>query len=79
MYREQQIALMQKAEPVRRRLLEAYNVFMKLAFDNEEVVLNDDDKDTALSTTTDTHYVAPERLSRASPGSKPWRKNLIER
>ena len=69
MYREQQIALMHKAEPVRQRLLEAYNVFMKLAFD----------EDASLSTKVDAHYVAPERLSRASPGSKPWRKNLVER
>ena len=77
MYREQQIALMLKAEPVRQRLLEAYNVFMKLAFDED--ALDDDSIDTAQSTKVDAHYVAPERLSRASPGSKPWRKNLVER
>ena len=73
MYRERQIVLMQKAEPVRKKLLHAYEDFMKLAFD-EELVFNGG----APENTRDGEYVAPERLARAQPGGLPWRKNLID-
>lgn len=35
MYRQKQIALMKQAESIRRDLLQAYNDFLKLAFDEE--------------------------------------------
>ena len=73
MYRERQILLMQKAEPVRKKLLHAYEDFMKLAFD-EELVFNGG----APENTRNGEYVAPERLARAQPGGLPWRKNLID-
>ena len=64
LYKEKQILLMRRAESVRRRLLDAYDVFMKLAFDEDVLAKTD-------------AYVAPERLAKAQPGGLPWRKNLI--
>ena len=78
MYRERQIVLMQKAEPVRKKLLHAYEDFMKLAFDEELVFNGGADDDTAPGDTRNGEYVAPERLARAQPGGLPWRKNLID-
>mmetsp|Transcript_28219 Transcript_28219/g.56775 ORF Transcript_28219/g.56775 Transcript_28219/m.56775 type:complete len:514 (-) Transcript_28219:202-1743(-) len=93
-YRERQIGLMQRAESVRQRLLDAYEVFMKIAFD-ESLLLGsdefvggrgkrtpsvvDDNVVTSKSNTGDGPYVAPERLAMAEPGGLPWRKNLIEK
>lgn len=87
MYRDRQIVLMQRAEPVRQRLLDSYEVFMKIAFD-ESLLLGGDEfvgkgKRGTLAhsnITTDSHgpYVAPERLAKAEPGGLPWRKNLIK-
>ena len=65
---------MQKAEPVRIRLLEAYNTFMRLAFDEEFL---DDTKHNKMK--EPQVYIAPERLSTAQPGGKPWRRSLIEK
>jgi hypothetical protein len=92
-YRDRQVELMQRAEPVRRRLLDAYEVFMKIAFDeslllgSDEYVggrgkqTSDDDKNAAVSgvNSGDGPYIAPERLAKAEPGGLPWRKNLIEK
>ena len=64
-YRAEQRLLMERAKPIREELLEAFNVFLKLAFDEDPVVLES--------------QVAPsdERYATAQPGGKPWRKNLI--
>ena len=89
MYRDQQIVLMQRAEPVRQRLLDSYETFMKIAFDESLLLDSDeyvgggkrisvDNKMTSKRDTDDGPYVAPERLARAEPGGLPWRKNLIE-
>ena len=67
LYKEKQISLMHRAESVRRRLLDAYDVYMKLAFDEDMLAKTDDH----------VPYVAPERLAKAQPGGLPWRKNLI--
>ena len=88
-YREEQAKLMHEAEPVRRRLLGAYDAFMKLAFD-EDLLLSEGDSSSskegtsrsdegANPRTADGPYVAPERLARAEPGGLPWRKSLIEK
>jgi len=90
MYRDRQIGLMQRAEPVRQRLLDAYEVFMKMAFDETLLMGSDefvgggkrasaDSNMTTKSNNGDGPYVAPERLARAEPGGLPWRKNLIEK
>ena len=63
-YRKQQIALMQSAAPIRKRLLEAYDVFLNLAFD-ESVLRRADSSPQA------------ERFAQAEPGGLPWRKNLV--
>lgn len=65
MYRERQRELMSLAEPIRKRLLEAYSNFMILSFD--ESLLN-----------VESAYVAPERNAKAEPSGLPWRKNLIK-
>jgi hypothetical protein len=72
MYREQQKDLMDRAEPVRIRLLDAYRNFMGISFDNELLVGGDD------KSAKSTAYVAPERFAMAEPGGLPWRHNLIE-
>ena len=64
-YRRRQKDLMKRAQPVRERLLNAYETFLELAFDEE------------ILTGADRHP-APERFAAAAPGSPPWRKNLIE-
>mmetsp|Transcript_12206 Transcript_12206/g.21157 ORF Transcript_12206/g.21157 Transcript_12206/m.21157 type:complete len:498 (-) Transcript_12206:64-1557(-) len=80
MYRDRQMGLMGRAEFVRERLLDAYEKFMMLAFD-EELLL---DRSNAKEKNENTEvygtqpYVAPERLAKAEPGGLPWRKNLIE-
>ena len=65
LYRKQQRALMDRAEPIRRELLHSYNVFLKLAFDEDPSLLES--------------QVTPseERFAQTQPGGKPWRKNLI--
>ncbi len=82
LYRDEQISLMQKAEPVRKRLLDAYNnVFMDLAFDESLLGRGSDSVKTnadGAAIQGNNQYVAPERISRAEPGGLPWRKNLIE-
>jgi hypothetical protein len=65
LYRKEQRELMARAEPIRRELLDAYNVFLKLAFDEDPAQLD------SLVTPSD------ERYAKAEPGGRPWRKNLI--
>lgn len=83
MYREEQILLMKRAEPVRERLLDAYDVFMKLAFDEEllgeDLASKDRKLDADNASADNVAYVAPERLAIAEPGGLPWRKSLIEK
>ena len=88
MYRDRQVGLMKRAEPVRQRLLDAYEVFMKIAFDESLLLKSDEfvggggrsrvENNTSKSSAGDGPYVAPERLAKAEPGGLPWRKNLIE-
>jgi hypothetical protein len=64
-FQRQQVDLMEAAEPVRRRLLQAYTVFLQVAFDEQLL------REARL-------YPAAERFARAEPGGMPWRKNLVE-
>jgi hypothetical protein len=64
-YRKEQRELMDRAEPIRRELLDAYNLFLRLAFDEDPVVLESQLTPTA------------ERYATAQPGSRPWRQNLM--
>ena len=70
MYRDEQLRLMKRAEPVRQSLLDAYETFMTLAFDQS--LLGPCMASGAVG------YVAPERLARATPGGLPWRRNLAD-
>ena len=65
-YRKQQVELMERADPVRRQLLRAYDLFLSVAFD-ESIV-------ERAQTRAD-----PERFAKAEPGGLPWRKNLIDK
>ena len=65
-YKREQTALMKRAEPIRRELLQAYDTFLALAFDDNVLALAKDRPQA-------------ERFAKAEPGSQPWRKNLIER
>jgi len=64
-YRKEQVALMDKAQPIRARLLDTYEVFLKAAFLDHE--LEEANRSPGA-----------ERFAKASPGSPPWRRNLIE-
>ena len=77
-YRDRQIALMERAEPVRRRLLRAYDGFLSLAF-GEEGRGGYDSNPVGMHRQSQDGYAAPERFARAEPGGEPWRRNLIER
>ncbi len=86
LYRSRQRLLMERAEPIRRRLLKEYEVFMHLSFDDEflgggrDVINNskgDEQKDQPES--NNYEYAAPERFATAQPGGLPWRKNLIDK
>ena len=80
MYKEEQTLLMHWTEHVRKRLLGAYKVCMKLAFEEDLLgghfssYINADGTNTAAPP-----YVAPGRLSKVQPGRLPWKRNLIER
>jgi hypothetical protein len=65
MYRDEQLRLMKRSEPVRQRLLDAYEVFMTLAFDQSLL--------GPCTASGAARYVAPERLARATPSGLPWR------
>lgn len=65
-YRKEQRALMERAEPIRKDLLAAYDLFLKLAFDEDPVSLEAQVTPSA------------ERFATAQPGGKPWRRNLID-
>ena len=75
-YKERQRALMEESEPVRIRLLQAYEDFMELAF--EEEYRRSDLHERDKHKTQPLPFVAPERLAKAQPGGLPWRHNLIE-
>ncbi|KAL9183944.1 hypothetical protein ACHAXT_002030 [Thalassiosira profunda] len=78
-YREEQVALMHQAAPVRERLLGAYDAFLQLAFDESLLgrAINRQAIGGGSNEEGESPYVAPERLARAQPGGLPWRKNLI--
>jgi hypothetical protein len=63
-YRKEQLALMKRAEPIRRDLLKAFESFISLAFDESIVVQAD-------------RQPQPERFAKAEPGGLPWRQNLL--
>jgi hypothetical protein len=63
-YRKEQRELMERAEPIRQDLLQAYDTFLALAFDEEALALG-------------TREPQAERFARAEPGGQPWRHNLI--
>lgn len=63
-YRLEQRDLMAKAETIRQELLQAYDIFLALAFDDEALSLGN-------------KYPQAERFAKAEPGGKPWRRNLI--
>lgn len=65
-YREQQVALMNAAEPIRQELLLAYDTFLQSAFD-----------DNVLMEASQSPL--PERYAKAEPNGLPWRKNLVAR
>lgn len=64
-YRRRQAALMREAEPIRGQLLDAYDNLLALAFCGEDLDIAD-------------RFPGSERFAKASPGSPPWRRNLIE-
>ena len=66
LYRKEQTALMERAEPIRQELLRAYDAFLAVAFDDEALVAG-------------TKSPSSERFAKAEPGGKPWRQNLIAR
>jgi hypothetical protein len=74
-YRDRQKQLMGEAEPVRIKLLQAYDEVMKLAF-KEELWL--DDRNYEKNGKHNVPFIAPERIARAQPGGLPWRQNLIK-
>ena len=59
-YRRQQMQLMERVQPVRRRLLKAYDDFLAAGFDTSTV-------DTARATPNEVHH------STATPGGPAWR------
>ena len=65
-YRERQVGLMHRADPVRERLKDLYSVFLELAFD-----------DHVLRGAMD--HPGDERFALAEPGGLPWRRSLIPR
>ena len=64
-YRKEQRVLMERAEPIRKELLAAYDIFLELAFEEEVSRL---EKIAAPSA---------DRFAKAEPGGKSWRRNLI--
>lgn len=83
MYREQQRALMEQAEPVRIRLLDAYDTFLRLAFEPDLIhssSVRKQEKQKGLLIQRDqieTSFAGRERYAKAEPGGLPWRRNLI--
>ena len=87
MYRDKQRALMEEAEPVRLRLLQAYETFMNVGFDEEMIkacavekraMRSGKDNRSDHQQTVKSGFAGQERFARAEPGGLPWRKNLIE-
>jgi len=90
MYREQQKELMARAEPIRERLLGAYELFMDLSFEEEFLEvgitgIGNKARSTSSQAADDgsakdesASYIAPERFAKAQPGGLPWRRNLIK-
>lgn len=64
-YRKQQMALMDRADLVRKELLDAYDLFLKMAFDES-------------ITSSAQMRAAPERFAKAEPGGPSWRRNLVD-
>jgi hypothetical protein len=66
LYREEQTALMMRAEPIRLELLRAYDMFLSTAFDEDVLDIAADQP-------------RAERFAKSEPGGLPWRQNLITR
>ena len=64
MYRDEQLRLMKQSEPIRQRLLDAYKVFMTLAFDQRLL--------GPCTASGAAGYVAPERLASTAPAAVVW-------
>ena len=85
MYREKQRVLMKEAEPVRLRLWQAYDTFLRLAFDPDllgtSAVEIEGKKQPGKLVERDqikTGFADKERFAKAEPGGLPWRRNLID-
>lgn len=65
-YRQEQTVLMERADPIRRDLLAAYDSFLVMAF-------GECGGETSTQARAD-----PERYAKAEPGGLPWRKNLVK-
>jgi hypothetical protein len=63
-YRDEQVDLMHRTEPIRQRLLDTYNEFINQAFDPDIL-------EKAI------RYPSKERFAKAEPGGLPWRHNLV--
>ncbi len=64
-YRKQQAELMERAEPIRRELLNAYDLFLNMAFDSSVAK-------------TAQRQADPERFAKSEPGGPSWRRNLVD-
>ena len=72
MYKEEQTLLMRQTETGMKRLLDAYKVFMKLAFEGDLLGCHfSSDKNADGTNTAAQPYVAPERLAKVQPGGLP--------
>ncbi len=88
-YRDRQRDLMNETEPVRERLLKAYDDFMALSFAMDSIgggqLEKGGENPLGPSSKADGEdkgqlysFVAPERNALAQPGGPPWRRNLIK-
>ena len=65
-YRHQQQELMRHAQVLRRELLDAYHIFLYVAFD--PIILQH----------AETMQPDAERFAQTQPGGLPWRRNLVQ-
>lgn len=85
MYREQQKALMEEAEPIRKRLLDAYDTFLNISFDPDIIYASRSQRKKILGDFNRTQIVDRDNIemlnfdgtlhATAEPGSLPWRFN----
>jgi hypothetical protein len=76
-YRAQQTYLMTDvANPVRRKLLNAYKVFLKFAMQNPSLSPSSPNEPNPFILKP---HVDKQRFAKAEPGGLPWRQNLVPR